>query len=542
MAIIDKFSVDNVVYDIRDSAAGLYTAPAYSNLATYSAGEYVTKDGKTYICLEDITTAESWTPAHWQEEPVGTKISELQTAFDSVTEKSKNLLPADSKTATVNNVGATYSKGVLALSGTGNASGGRLNAVSPLFSLNAGTYTLSRDNTTAQMFLEQGSSIIAQLNEGTSSTTFTLNANTSNLYLAFNTVSGTSYSQTINLQIESGSTATDILPVGFLSADDSIARTKMANDKTELQAAIAKAVQPYTSIGGITDCNSADVNRIYMITNTSGISNLPINQQGILISFSLHSDGILQLYAEASNARNIYRRIKWASWGNWDVLQTREQLPVNVLTVFDNITCCGDSLTYSQVYTSASTSRQAYITYPEALEKQTGTSTTALATAGYSASDWWENYETDIVQKTNQLAIVYLGNNGGFTDTLATDAPENTDPSTWADTNTGCLAKIVQKFKSLDAKVCLVKCYATSGTGTSDLTTTNSVITQVAERFGCGLVESTYLSAAAYHYYPDLSGRNDTHYNDLGYSGFASKLIDNISFMSGDYLKYLIPS
>ena len=86
MAIIDKFSVDNVVYDIRDSAAGLYTAPAYSNLATYSAGEYVTKDGKTYICLEDITTAESWTPAHWQEEPVGTKISELQNALDSITQ------------------------------------------------------------------------------------------------------------------------------------------------------------------------------------------------------------------------------------------------------------------------------------------------------------------------------------------------------------------------------------------------------------------------------------------------------------------------
>ena len=219
-----------------------------------------------------------------------------------------------------------------------------------------------------------------------------------------------------------------------------------------------------------------------------------------------------------------------------DALENGKADVIDVLTAFDNITCVGDSLTWGQVYTGNKASRKAYVTYPQALAKITGTQTATLASAGFDASEWWDYFKDDIEAKTNQLAIVYLGTNAGFTDTLSTDAPENTDPSTWASTNTGSLAKIVNKFQTLGAKVCMVKCYATNG----DLTTTNSVIEQVATRFHCGIVDNADLGSM-YHLWPDLSGNNPVHYNDLGYSAFARILSNKIARMDKNILKYLIP-
>ena len=83
MAIIDKFSVDNVVYDIRDAAAGLYTAPAYSTSATYAVGDFVTYNGKTYVCNTAIAIAESWTPAHWTETTIGDQVSEVKAVISA---------------------------------------------------------------------------------------------------------------------------------------------------------------------------------------------------------------------------------------------------------------------------------------------------------------------------------------------------------------------------------------------------------------------------------------------------------------------------
>ena len=40
-------------------------APAYSDSATYTVGDYVTKDNYLYRCISDISTAENWTASHW---------------------------------------------------------------------------------------------------------------------------------------------------------------------------------------------------------------------------------------------------------------------------------------------------------------------------------------------------------------------------------------------------------------------------------------------------------------------------------------------
>ncbi len=235
----------------------------------------------------------------------------------------------------------------------------------------------------------------------------------------------------------------------------------------------------------------------------------------------------------------IFFRSYYTSWRDWKTVETAENLSAQlpVLTAFSNITCCGDSLTFGQVYTGAATSRQAYNPYPRVIEKETGTPTVQFARPGYTAANWWNAYAGDIVAKENQLAIIYLGTNGGLTDTLANDAPANTDPATWANNNTGCYAKIVQKFKDVGARVLLVKCYAST-----NLETTNSVIQQIAERFGCAYIENKELTDLKYHYYPNLSGSNSPHYNDLGYSAFAHYLINQVASLPEAIAKYIIPA
>jgi hypothetical protein len=164
---------------------------------------------------------------------------------------------------------------------------------------------------------------------------------------------------------------------------------------------------------------------------------------------------------------------------------------------------------------------------------------TIYAIAGDTCIDNWNRYGQTVTAKDNALAIVYLGTNGGLTDTLSTDAPVNTDPSTWASTNTGCYAKWIDKLITLGYKVLIVQPWAGGG---DSLQTTQDVISQIATRFGCAVVSAFHSSDEKYHYYPDLSGQNSLHYNDLGYAWFASELIRHVSELSSSQAKYLIPN
>lgn len=228
-------------------------------------------------------------------------------------------------------------------------------------------------------------------------------------------------------------------------------------------------------------------------------------------------------------------------FSNLDILkyqiEDKTEDVANVLAAFDNIVCVGDSLTYSQVYTSASASRQAKRTYPVVLGKLCGNETTAFAASGANALSCWESYGAQITAKTNALAIIYLGTNDGLTDTLDTDVVGD-NPDNWADNNTGSYCRFVQKFQSLGYKVLLLQCWITSG----NLQNTNAAIVNIGQRFGCAVLNTPVSKSLKYHYYPDLSGSNYVHYNDLGYSWFASSLIVAASNMDDNEMKYIIPN
>lgn len=290
-----------------------------------------------------------------------------------------------------------------------------------------------------------------------------------------------------------------------------------------------------TSLDMISYCDS-DGNNIVPITksidNTRRTYTANIDQPGyIVICYDARTNKNplgATLYINSINRLNKLNEIvKRQELGN--------PFNFNILSMFENIVCCGDSLTASQVYSSPTTTRNAYRTYPDELASITGANVITYATPGTTPAGWWSSYAQNIESATRQLAIVYLGTNHGLTDTLDTDAPEGTPISEWSNTATGAYAKIVASYKNIGAKVLLVECYNNNKT----YITTNEVIEQIAERFQCGLARNAKLPSV-YSMYSDLSGSNEIHYNDMGYIAFAHYLNNMVNAMEEEYLKYLI--
>lgn len=205
--------------------------------------------------------------------------------------------------------------------------------------------------------------------------------------------------------------------------------------------------------------------------------------------------------------------------------------------MYDNITCVGDSLTYGAVYYEANHSRQSYNPYPKVLQRLTNAICENLGDSGATATTWWNNHNSQLINKTNQLTIIYLGTNGGLTDTMDTDVIGD-DYIQYANTNTGNYAKIIKKSLTNESRVILVKCH--TSTNASVLQTTNNIIEQMAERFNVPFVENKKLVEEIYHLFPDQTGTNSVHYNDYGYQMFTYQLIENIAKLSNnDKLKIL---
>ena len=207
----------------------------------------------------------------------------------------------------------------------------------------------------------------------------------------------------------------------------------------------------------------------------------------------------------------------------------------NIFNMFTNITCIGDSLTKCVVYTGANTARTAYKTWPQLLGIKTGAIIDNVSEGGYSVADWWSHFENNITQKDNQLFIIYLGSNGGMTDTVDTDCAGD-DPTEYANNNTGDYGRIIAKCLSVGGKVLLVKIHALTYK-----VDTNNAIDDFATKFNVACVDNDRLLDKIYHYYPDLTGYNDLHYNDLGYSQFLNQLLYNTSNLSDEMIKRLFP-
>lgn len=236
----------------------------------------------------------------------------------------------------------------------------------------------------------------------------------------------------------------------------------------------------------------------------------------------------------------VYFRYYHTQWSPWsyciDYNNNKNDNFSNPLCIFDSITCIGDSLTWGMVYTDANKNfRRAKNPYPVVLQKLCPGSYDTIAVAGYSPSKWWKNFKDKITEKNNQLFIIYLGTNGGLTDTIDTDANGNNIGNYNVETNTGAYCAIVNKVISVGGRALLVKTYHPDDGGI-----TNSVIMKIGDKFGVSVVDNPQLDRK-FSVYPDNSGTDPTHYNDIGYVKFATQLLANISNMSQKNIARLLP-
>lgn len=226
----------------------------------------------------------------------------------------------------------------------------------------------------------------------------------------------------------------------------------------------------------------------------------------------------------------------------YDLNSELEIYGASPLSAFDNILCIGDSLTYSQVATDNTyeNSHQAKNPYPKVLSKYLGCDGYKIvAVPGETARGMWLYHNHEITQAENQIAIIYLGTNGGITDTVEIDCPVGVDYNNFTDNHCGSMGKLISKCQEVGCKVLLLKPYYLS----SYHDVTNSAIDHLGERFGCAVMDAPNGTM-----YEDLmlwgnhNGNGYPHYNELGYSWFARKLADSVVLKCGRTLRHLIPT
>ena len=83
-----KVNGNTVRYDYRylDNLPDLEgaTAEDYNSTKTYNIGDYVWYNGVLYRCISDVTTAETWTAAHWTAAVLGNDVGDLKNAVDTL--------------------------------------------------------------------------------------------------------------------------------------------------------------------------------------------------------------------------------------------------------------------------------------------------------------------------------------------------------------------------------------------------------------------------------------------------------------------------
>ena len=383
-------------------------------------------------------------------------------------------------------------------------------------------------------------------------------------YLIVNSYNGTSVVRSVKKYIATSPVYNDVTSKtdkGFYSLNNIV----KDNNTGFIQIPNVGETVDYTAINdsdavyGVFDCVEGDVFKIsgtggnlyrlwaFVDANDVVLSKSTANLSAVDLVLTVPANAVKFIYG--GNFRN-YNVEKLATNSQEMYLQaiyeaeySQRNNGLDVLSAFNNVSCFGDSLTASVVYTGDleggnHTTRSAYKKYPQILGTKIGAEYESVATGGYSATNWWNAYSDRIVQKTNQLVVVYLGTNGGLTETVDTDAVGD-DYTTYADTNTGNYCKIVKKAFDVGARVLLVKIH--QGGGTGGVQVTNRAIDDVAERFNVAVVDVPFLDDLKYHSYPDGTGYNNLHYNDLGYSAFADSLIKNVGFLPTAMMKRLIP-
>ena len=216
------------------------------------------------------------------------------------------------------------------------------------------------------------------------------------------------------------------------------------------------------------------------------------------------------------------------------------------LNLIDDVICIGDSITEGNIYDAPyHTGVVSRLSYPSQLAKMTGWEITNAGKSGITTVGWWDDEFGKYNFANYKLAIIYLGTNGGFTDTMSTDAPSGTDYNNYADTNTGRLCSIIEGIKAQNSNILMAIIIGANLAASADIPTIK-VIKQAKERYGMillNLQETIHyrLLDDKYHGYANVGDQtlNYTHFNAAGYLAMAKAVKEYLSEWFDNNIRYV---
>ena len=220
-------------------------------------------------------------------------------------------------------------------------------------------------------------------------------------------------------------------------------------------------------------------------------------------------------------------------------LQCGYNYPVEYPMMFTNVICIGDSLTYGHDGQKILTEN-----YPFYFAKLADVTISNQGLSGRTAKQWWDELGNSFNHFAEyDCAIIYLGTNGGLTDTVSTDCNAS-DYTQNADTNTGCYGKIIGKIKAA-APDCKIFCVAGVDEYVRRSTSMNPAVRALAEFYDVGLIDiencmladnGATTTVQRYRYRP----YDGIHYNKLGYFTFANMIYDYMNkYIENHLSKYV---
>ena len=181
--------------------------------------------------------------------------------------------------------------------------------------------------------------------------------------------------------------------------------------------------------------------------------------------------------------------------------------------IHKNVLCIGDSLT--EGYHNSDDIR-INMSYPSHMASLAGYNITNKGQSGITALGWWNAYKDKVDFTEFDAVFIYLGTNGGLTDTIDADTISG-NFETFAQTNTGGYCAIIAKIKSVNPKC---KIYMIQY---NNITATSQVTAKIAKKYDC--VTLLVTDNSVFNLTDSKFHTDSTHYNSIGYWAFACVML-----------------
>lgn len=195
--------------------------------------------------------------------------------------------------------------------------------------------------------------------------------------------------------------------------------------------------------------------------------------------------------------------------------------------IHKNVLCIGDSLT--EGYHNPDDIR-VNMSYPSHMESLAGYNITNKGQSGITALGWWNAYKGKVDFTKFDAVFIYLGTNGGLTDTIDADTVSG-NFETFAQTNTGGYCAIVAKIKSVNpkCKIYMIKY--------NNVTATSQVTAKIAKKYDC--VTLLVTDNSVFNLTDSKFHTDSTHYNSIGYWAFACVMLIQLEkYIAGHISEY----